>query len=262
VNNEVDNNPGGMLQDEYGYVSNHDNVEPQYVSGAFSTRGSVDGDRRFYDPAPAYPENEINYDTNHRCTDSPYNSSEYMDQNYCGAQYESPRKIARFPKPRGKRRRNDDRETHTSSPVIRIQLEESKKIKFVSSKATPATLPLSVINTEVVKPEKVVETKVILPSVNLYPKIAAQLRDDLKGLKLDEQVDSFCKLYCLSSVQIGKRISIGHQLIAILQKRFSDSTTYPFGNDYLGSACDIDAMNISIDPFGIDLIQLKLMFIY
>jgi len=98
--------------------------------------------------------------------------------------------------------------------------------------------------------EKLEVGKNVFEDQNEYQRIAIQMKDDLSDLKLEEQVDSFCQLLCLTSEQMQKRVDLGSQLLEILQIQFPECSIYPFGLDFIGISSDIDTMNGVVDPFG------------
>lgn len=93
--------------------------------------------------------------------------------------------------------------------------------------------------------------------LNEYEKIALQVREDLVGLnsKLEDQIDGFLPLVRLTPEKLKARVDIGNDLLRILITKFPDCQMFPYGLDYLGIATDLDAMNITVDPFGKSVIN-------
>lgn len=87
-------------------------------------------------------------------------------------------------------------------------------------------------------------------SLNQCQSLVHQIKEDLSGVTLEQQVDGFCKLAGLSSDQLVKLANIGQELLQILLPNFNECTIFPVGPTFLGVATEFDTMCLAVDPFG------------
>jgi hypothetical protein len=76
------------------------------------------------------------------------------------------------------------------------------------------------------------------------------LAKNLSELKVEEQLEAFCKHILLSEPFLNARYKMIQELQLLIQKQYPKCAIYPCGPDYIGIGCSDDAVLVFVDLFG------------